>query len=224
MKNRYLWIAPIATLLFGFIPSLILSIHYKVFFLSSSYNIPLCINASVMLGDSILLPIINYYIIRALIKYKNQFWLDLRWDGVLLFLSSMLFIGAILSIAIHLYWVGDDVTDFVGLKKGVISVPGITHLIFTSLQLTIAISFSAMVIKAYIAKYLNILRLSLIPMRLFVGFTFLSIIDMINKKLFVYKTTPFKDILIHDSYTFGTISFSIILLIIVSVRAKSKND
>jgi hypothetical protein len=211
------------TIILGFVPSLILSIYYRVFFLSSVYDIPLIINASVMLGDSILLPYANYYIVKTLTEYNNISEQKFRIGSMILYIMVSLILGLTISIVIHLYWVGDDVTDFVGFRKGVISVPGVWHLAFTAIQLCLSLLFSAVVIKSYFKKYYSVLKISLKPMFVFVIFTLLSIVDTINKKIFVYEETPFRELMKHDSYTFITISFALVLFLIVLDRVKKTN-
>ena len=53
---------PLITFFSGFLSFALLSIYYKVFWVTSNYDIPLIYNVSVMVGDSILLPIFNYMV------------------------------------------------------------------------------------------------------------------------------------------------------------------
>ena len=139
MKNKHLLAVPLFTLLCGFIPFLLLSIYYSVFCSKTIVDIPLIFNTSVMIGDAILLPLINYMIFKYLFKissiishYKKQF--------VYSVLISLL-ISSIINIIIHFAWANDNITDFIAFVPGTFSVIGIWHLIFSVLQTTVFFCF-----------------------------------------------------------------------------------
>ena len=58
-------IVPIITFFVGFFVFLTLSIINKAFWFNSSVDIPLIYNVSVMIGDSIILPITNFMIFNS---------------------------------------------------------------------------------------------------------------------------------------------------------------
>ena len=65
-SQRKLLLVPIITILSGFFPFCLLSIYNGVFWINTTYDVPLIYNWSVMLGDSIILPLINYQIAKLL--------------------------------------------------------------------------------------------------------------------------------------------------------------
>ncbi len=202
MKNKHLLIVPLLTLLCGFIPFLLLSIYYSVFLSKTIVDIPLIFNTSVMIGDAILLPLINYMIFRYMFKissiikhYKKQFVYSM---------AISLLISSIINIIIHFVWANDNITDFIAYKPGAFSVIGIWHLIFSILQTTVFFVFIILwylSIKSGTTNYLAELK----KIWLFIfSFTILSIVDMFVKFIFIFQDKSLHEVLILDKFAFVT--------------------
>lgn len=131
-------IVPIVTFMTGFFTFLTLSIYYEVFWMDSKYDVPLIYNMSVMLGDSILLPIINYKIFNLFFNLLRKQVLNKQFVFWGIF-------GLLISILInyysHRFWTQDQFTDFIGFSIGTYSIIGYWHLIFSILQVFILMIF-----------------------------------------------------------------------------------
>jgi hypothetical protein len=114
--KKYYYLVPLMTIILGFCSFVLLSIAYDVFWITTPYNVPLIFNTSVMIGDSILLPIINYQIVKLVfLDQRNNVYTRYR-RGI----KTCIIIGLFLSIGLnyfsHLTWLKDQYTDFISIN------------------------------------------------------------------------------------------------------------
>ena len=207
MKNKYLLIIPFLTLLFGFIPFLFLSIYYSIFFSKAIVTIPLIYNSSVMIGDAVLLPIINYTLFSIIIKID-----DIITDykrTIYIYIAISILISIVLNLSIHLAWSNDTITDFIAFTQGNFSIIGIWHLIFSTLQTIILFAFILVWYLCIKARKLNLFsKLNKLWVLVFL-FTSLSIVDMVIKSIFIFQGKTFYEVLLIDRFAFVTPSLTL---------------
>ena len=209
---------PIITFLIGFFSFLTLSIYYQVFWVSSEYDIPLIYNMSVMIGDSILLPIINFKIFNL---YFNLLGQRKPKKHFIIWLFIAFIISSLLNVFSHLTWINDEFTDFVGFSQGYFSLIGYWHLIFSILQMMILLAFPYLWYYSIKMNSGKSVKYSFHIWIYFFLFTLLGTFEMINKYLFVYDNTLFYTIK-SEGFPFTTSFLAILLLITMRYIQKRK--
>lgn len=219
MKNRIILILiPSLTFLLGFFTFVSLSILYNVFWIDSEYDVPLILNISVMIGDSILLPIVNYMVFNL---YFNK--LSMTKPNIKLYLWIILsfVISLLINIQAHNSWVNDRFTDFVSFQPGIYSIIGIWHLAFSVIETVILLLLPFLWVKSILTKNSSAIKYSRKTWVLFFLFTLLSSLDMLNKYYFVYETTLSQTIK-NEGFPFTTSIMALILLITMSIIERRK--
>lgn len=218
MKNKFLFLVPFITLMVGFIPFLLFSIYYSVFISKSIVDIPLIFNTSVMIGDSILLPLINYKIIKYMLKIG-----DVTKQYKKLFISSMIIfilLSSVMNYIIHFSWSNDTITDFIAFAPGRFSIIGIWHLFFSIIQTTVFLIFILLWYLSVKSKKFYLLKeLKKIWLLIFF-FTLLSMVDMLVKYIFVFSEKSFYEVLLLDKFAFVTPLIAIGLFIFFNFYEK----
>lgn len=179
-----LLLVPITTFLLGYLSFIVLSEYYKVLWINSEYDIPLVYNMSVMIGDAILLPIINYRVCNLyfnLIDKKHIKKYFLYW-----FIGTGI-ISLLLNITTHMIWVNDEFTDFIAIKVGDFSIIGYWHLIFSFIEVIIILLYPFLWYRSIVGKNKIAIEYSKKTWIYFFLFTVLGSFDMLNKYLFVYN-------------------------------------
>lgn len=211
MKNRYLYIVPIITLLIGFIPFLFLSIYYSVFLPKSSVILPLIYNSSIMIGDAFLLPTLNFLIFSIIIRMNDV--ISQKKKIFLTYTIIAFLISVIMNSIIHIIWRDDFITDFVAFTPGEFSIIGIWHLTFSILQTTIFFIFPLLwylSIKNRKIKITNKIKKTWIILFIF---TLLSILDSVIKCFFIFPDRSLYEVFVIDKFAFATPSISICIFI-----------
>jgi hypothetical protein len=209
MKNRVIIIIPLATFLFGFFPTLLLCIRGSVFITKTVVMLPLIYNVSVMLGDSILLPLINYLLFRMIIQIWPAIKMDKKW--IFSFAAIVIVLSFIGNYQIHEIWKNDSITDFIAFTPGKYSFVGLWHLVFSTLETSVLAVFPFLwflcIKHKQIKYYKNIHKIWLI---IFV-FTTLGFFDMLNKYLFIFTDKSFLEVLLIDRFAFVTPTIALII-------------
>lgn len=209
---------PIITIAMGFLSFVVLSIYYGVFFLDSIYDVPLILNMSVMIGDSLLLPIINYKLFILYFRYLN---LGRPIGGQTLWLILLLLISTILNIYTHVSWVDDEYSDFIGFQQGEFSIIGYWHMIFSIIQMCVLFIYPYLWYRSINIQNRNAIQYSKKIWNYLFLFTFLGTFDMLNKYLFVYNDSLYHTIE-REGFPFYTIIIAIILFYIMGELDKQK--
>lgn len=128
-------LAALATLATGFVPLMILSVVTNSFWPKSRVLVPVFFVPSVLLGDSVLLPLFNAraaIIVRQVLRdpfvSRRKLHLTIAAIGVGTF-------SAAVNVYVHRLWVRDQHTGFIALEPGQLSLAGQWHLTFSSLEL-----------------------------------------------------------------------------------------
>jgi hypothetical protein len=215
-----LFVIPIVTLIIGFIPFCILSITNDVFWIDTKYDVPLIYNISVMIGDSILLPIINFHIAKL-------FFIDLgneiiaKYKKILSITFTIAFVFSFISnLFAHWTWKNDFYTDFISLNQQTFLISGYWHLVFSILEMTILFCFPVFwyitIKEAIIPGYSR----SRIIWLLILIFTLLAIGDLLMKYFFVYKVA-FLTAMKMDYFAFITPAITVLILVFMNVVRKN---
>ena len=217
LRNKSL--VALLTFICGFLSFLLLSLYYKVFWFTPDVDVPLCINFSVMFGDSILLPLINLRFFQLVFNSGGIKKMIPKKKFIILAVVC-LFISTVINIFIHHSWVNDPYTDFVGFAVGNYSLTGYWHLVFSIIESTIlfGIFVTYFMVQNHpdidtIRKYSKLSLLILI-------FTCLALFDFLNKYLFVYEQ-GFLQSLFTDRFSFVTPVVALFFVIIIQLRLKT---
>lgn len=211
MKNRYLFIVSIITLLIGFIPFLFLSIYYSVFLPKSNVILPLIYNSSIMIGDAILLPTLNFLIFGIIIKMSDIINRNKKFFYTYTIISFL--ISIVMNFIIHIVWRDDFITDFVAFIPGNFSIIGIWHLVFSILQTTIFFIFPLLwylSIKNWNINITNKIKKTWIVLFIF---TLLSISDSVIKCFFIFPEKSLYEVFVIDKFAFATPTIAIFIFI-----------
>lgn len=210
---------PILTFLFGFFLFFLSSLITNSFFLDSTYNYPLLIFPTILIGDSILLPIFNY---RFFSMLRNNNFEKISKLKIFIILTFLIVLSSFINICVHLSWIRDNYTGFMDIHLGKLSFAGYSHLIFSILQTTIIFCFIFLSIFYANKKVINY-KFIINTWLIFVFFSLLSIIDFFVQKW--HLNIPISDFSFFDYISrFSTIIFSLIMLIIIWIRAKNTLD
>jgi len=185
MKN--IIIVPILTFFFGFFSFTILSIYNGCFWFSENFDIPQISSTAVMIGDSLILPTINFMVFnlffnildkKHIVEYKKKLQI-----GLLLFSIISVYV----NILSHENWSNDRISDFISFKQGGLTIAGYVHFVFSMLEIIILLLFPLLwYISIQSKNAIAIAYSKRIWKRVFL-FTWFAIIDMFIKHSFFYK-------------------------------------
>jgi hypothetical protein len=135
-------IAAFITILLGGFPFLLFSLNTNSFWPHSSVNFPLTRVPSVLIGDTVLLPIFNAMAVDVLFNSRYRRVLDCvrKWVKAVVVVTVLAF-SSIISGYLHYRWVHDQYTGFVNPQRGSISAGGLWHYFFSTGQMSIIILF-----------------------------------------------------------------------------------
>lgn len=215
---------PVVTLLSGFIPFCLLSMHYGVFWIDTKYDVPLVYNISVMIGDAIFLPLINYQIGKLIFLENIGDSSTINYKRLVIWTLISLFISSVINIYAHLAWKNDIYMDFISVNRTTFLVSGWWHLFFSILEMTFMFLFLLFWFTSIKQDNIAGIKRSLKIWLLIFIFSTLAVVDMLMKYFFVYKLT-FLETIKTDYFAFVTPSVSILLLIVmVSIKNQSKKN
>lgn len=134
-------VAAIATLILGFVPFVVLSLWTESFWLRSKVEVPLTLSPSILIGDSVLIPLFNrraipiiWNALLCLVPVRKKIYLLLSGLGALL--SSFA-----VNVYVHILWARDAYTGFIDPEPGRLSLGGKWHCLFASVQMAIVLWF-----------------------------------------------------------------------------------
>ncbi len=119
---------------------LIMSILTKTFWINSQYNEPFVLIPALLIGDSLLLPPLNYHIYLAL--KKVIIFLEKATIFKTVFYSFLFSI--LLNSYTHYLWIHDNLRGVLDPEYGVMSFAGWWHYGFSVMQFTIIFTFAVM--------------------------------------------------------------------------------
>lgn len=166
------------------------------FWIDSPHQFPLVLNPSVVLGDTLILPILNLQVYRRLSSLSIKSG-DL-WRSVS--------IAALLSIALnsysHFLWTQDAYTGFMDLVPGKLSLAGWWHLGFSILQSTILFTYAILWLTASSRLALHQFQRFTRTWWLFILFTLLNIPGFLIKQFFIFPEISWRDALLFEWSSF----------------------
>lgn len=219
-----LQLIPIVTFLLGGGSFCLLSMYYRVFWINTKYDIPLVYNISVMVGDSIFLPLINYQIGKLLFRDIKICQQETMQRTIVIWTTISLLLSGIINVFAHLAWKNDIYSDFISVNGSTFLLSGWWHLFFSILEMTIIFLFPLLWYTSIKQNNLTGITRSIRIWSLIFIFSTLAIFDMLMKYFFVYKLT-FLSTIKTDYFAFVTPTISILLLIImVSIKNQSLKD
>lgn len=179
------------TLAIGFIPFLVLSLKTKSFWPKSAVAVPLTLVPSVLIGDSILIPLFNRAAVPILVRILGR---ESPTSGRMFMLLSAALataLGVAVNLPIHKLWMKGGNTGFISLKPGVLSVAGIWHLAFASAEMGFVIWFVVGCLK-FGQSLSGVDRDSMLAAwRLFMLYSSLSIADFIFWQFLILRSRTF---------------------------------
>lgn len=220
------FLLPSLTLLFGFIPMLVLSILSKSFWLSHQIDFPFLAIPSVFIGDSLFLPFFNY-------KYFSTFKIEIgfqklkkyKQEVILMFVISFI-ISFVINSYTHLNWIHDPYQGFMDLVFGRLSTAGWVHFEFSVMEMTIILSLVGFSILFYICKNKNGFNKIASIWIIFVFYSSLSLIDFLFRNLIIFPNTYLFRALLPQWISFAQLYFALFwfILLIIGKRLLSRNN
>jgi hypothetical protein len=136
------WLAAAATIILGFGPFLCLSLMTGTFWPRSHVSVPLSLSPSILVGDSLLIPLFNRYAVpivwRSLTEGRFSSPVSARlW---LLGFSSFA-VSLAVNVILHILWTKDAYTGFIDPLPGHLSLGGKWHCAFASLEMAFVLFF-----------------------------------------------------------------------------------
>jgi len=177
-------IVVVLTLLCGFIPFVVFSLLTDSFWPHSRVSVPLTIVPSVLIGDSLLIPLFN----RSLYQLMSTGFREvsrITRVRLILFGIGCILITAPVIIYEHILWTQDQYTGFIDLLPGQLSPAGIWHTCFAVLETGIAVWFLG--VSLWWAKDRRRLPRPLLlrTWRLFLMYASLCIFDLAINRVFI---------------------------------------
>lgn len=130
-------VIPLVTLLLIFFPMLIMSIRMNAFWIDSQYEAPFVLIPAFLIGDSLLLPPLNYFIYVALMQVIHM----LKKRTVFMSIFYCLLLSILLNSYTHYLWSHDAYPGIVDPQYGVLSTAGWWHYVMSIVEFTIVFTF-----------------------------------------------------------------------------------
>lgn len=221
MIKKY-WPA-ILTLLLGFIPITVLSLANGVFWIDSRVRFPMVTSVIMLLGDSLILPVLNYRTWRIYLKTENYVFNNVK---NLIIICALTTVSVLINVYTHFFvWTKDAYTGLFDFEYGKLSIIGWWHLGYSILQM-IVIMFLVVLIFVNIRdrrekNYEYCFR----TWRIYMLFCALEIPTFFVKHIFVLKTKDIFAAFMKEYSTFFLLGLSVLLYVITvsCVRINHKN-
>lgn len=183
-------IAAIITLAVGFVPFAVLSLLSGTFWPHSKVAVPLFLVPSVLIGDSILLPLFNRRAVPLLINFLRCTLPSSRISPWLFALGALL-ASTCINAWLHFRWKADDYTGFIDPSPGQLSVAGKWHLVFSILQMTLVLWFLFLAFVAWKESGRTVHAEVARAWSIFMAYSALSIADFAVMHLVIAPGRPF---------------------------------
>ena len=184
IASRGGWVAGGATFFLGFAPFAAFSLSTRSFWPRAHVSLPLTLVPSVIIGDSVLLPLFNcqiYPLVRRVLNGTS------RSTKLKLLFTGIVCLTACSPIIVyeHQVWSRDQYTGFIKLAPGHLSLAGVWHIVFASFETALAMWFC--LISVMWAKDRDRLprRQLMRAWTVFLCYAFLSVFDLLSKRHFV---------------------------------------
>lgn len=176
------------TFLLGIAPLVGLTIQDGTLGLNSRVQFPLLTLPTVLLGDGLLLPLINYRIAKQLrehgilkvLRLYQRRWISL---GIAAISTSMA-----LNWLLHLGWRNDGYSGFMDVREGYLSLAGWWHLGFSTAQVALLICFFGLLLFTAINHQRQSFEYAFRTWMILFGFSLLSVADFTIRHAFIFHT------------------------------------
>lgn len=211
----------IMTVVFGFVPQLVISIYLRAFWYDSIYDYPLMMIPSVFLGDAFILPVLNYFII----KFYNQYSSQLKNKRVLVttFVLISLIVSFLLNLWLHSRWVSDAYLGFMDIEYGSLSAAGWWHFWVSVFEMSFVLSFLIFFFYLNHRKTVGIYKSASALSVIIFFFCSLGIVDLIVK-IFCGDNFGIFFVFKRDFYSLIPLVFSALFLFFVKRKIRFEND
>lgn len=205
---------PLATLCLGFIPMCVLSLLSDSFWLNSTHAFPLVAIPSILIGDSLLLPIINYKI------YDSLKLVNIKKQKSAIITAISMFSSLLINSYSHYLWIQDKYTGFMDTEIGRLSIAGWWHWGYSVIQMFLILYFAFVWIDQNTTinetKYKKFTQTWLI----FIGFSLLNLPGFILKSSFILFSSSLITAFQMEITSFVPMFVSILLAVIMSAIRK----
>lgn len=215
MQKSKLYFVPIVTFFVGFFAFFIFSLVNNAFYPDSAVDIPLIFQYTIMIGDSIFLPIINFMYFRLVYEKIGIEILKKYKSLVTLILLGVFLLSIIINITTHFAWAADEFTDFIAYQTNTLSFGGWWHLIFSIFQSTILLSFPLFWYIAIKEKDIISINYSRKLWLFATIFGSLMIFNFLHQRSIIYGDLPFFKAIIEAKFTFFNIITSLVILLVM---------
>jgi len=186
----YGFLVPLFTLLLGIVPFVILSFLTDTLWINSKYDIPLITLPTIVIGDSIFLPLFNYKFYNLLINTKILG--TIKKENIFWAITSLLLLSLGINSSVHYSWVNDVYTGFMDIEFGKLTVAGWWHYGFSTIQMLIIFCF--LVLWFFSArKNINLHREFRNVWKTIIIFTSLSLFDFAIKVFYLFPKSNLLD-------------------------------
>jgi hypothetical protein len=210
-----------ATLLLGFVPFAVLSLRTASFWPHSKVSVPLTLVPSVLIGDSLILPFFNrstYSLVVALLKKVS------RLTKVRLLVGGLACIATCTPVIAyeHLLWIRDEYTGFIDNVPGHLSVAGVWHAAFATIETAVIVWFLGVSL-IWAKDQERLPRKQLLrTWKMFLFYASLSVLDFVVKKTHLaLAATPLR---LEDIIALSPILLAIMVYLILRQLSMNQTD
>ena len=133
------WPIVIMSVAFGPLPLAVCALLTNSFWPSSPHPFPFLKYLSVVIGDSLLLPVFNAYAFRLFRLYAKRLSGRTLRLGFYAMGTTLVAVGG--QYWLHSAWAADQYTSFMDLTRGEISLAGWWHLVYAGLETAVILTF-----------------------------------------------------------------------------------
>lgn len=213
------WVA-ICTVLFGFLPTAVMSIKANAFWLSSPYDFPFVAIPTVVFGDSILLPLLNYRFVRFVRYHTTGRFFKHRLGLAITVCLIALAFSVTINSCLNYLWTHDRYTGFMDMTLGQLSAAGWWHYAFSVAQTAVVLSFVGLWIGLYKNRKLKAAHYGYKTWKVFVVFTSIALADFAVRQFYVLKTGTLTQALGRDWSSFLSLLLSLGALVAGKILLK----
>lgn len=134
---KFKLLIPIFTFVTGIVIFSIIALSTNSFWFHSSCDVPILKSPSLYIGDSIFIPLFNYFLFELYQKTKAEINYIKYKQSFRIYLAVAILISFSISYTQHIAWTKDQFTGFIDLEFNKLSFGGWYHLIFAGAEMTI---------------------------------------------------------------------------------------
>jgi hypothetical protein len=209
--ERVGWLGAAITLAVGFLPFLVLSLMTDTFWPRSHVSVPLSLSPSILIGDSLLIPLFNWYATPILFKaLRSPLPSSTTWRIRVLALLSLL-VSTSVNIALHISWTKDAYTGFIDPTLGKLSLGGEWHCLFASVELAFILCFVSVCALLHNDSKRIVPREVLNAWKILIAYTTLPIADAVVMVVIVgrrFSDFSLADFTVLSSLLFGGLTYA----------------